>query len=281
MYYAVISAAVIMFSFQFLFNQIYEKTNGGSLRSMLIFTLGANFTGLFILLCINKFKLEFSWFTTAIALLAAINNLLYSYCSLKALGKINLSLYSVFAMLGGMTLPFIVGIFAYNEEITLGKVICFTAITASLFLTIEKGTTKNGLLYYSGVFIMNGMSGVLSKIYQSTDIKKTGEAGYSMMISFLIIIICLLMLIFIKKPDIRFSYKALGASAGYGLLSNTANFLLLLSLSHIPASAQYPFITGGVMIVSTIICFFTQNKPSKKEIVSVLLSFAGILALLI
>ena len=67
--------------------------------------------------------------------------------------------------------------------------------------------------------------------------------------------------------------------AAYGAVNRVANFLLLLSLAHLPASAQYPFVTGGVMIVSTLISFFTPQKPSKKELLAVALAFAGIILL--
>ena len=67
--------------------------------------------------------------------------------------------------------------------------------------------------------------------------------------------------------------------AGNGVLNRVANYLLLLSLAFLPASVQYPMITGGVMIVSTLICFFGKNKPTKKELLSLLFAFAGMLAL--
>jgi drug/metabolite transporter (DMT)-like permease len=47
----------------------------------------------------------------------------------------------------------------------------------------------------------------------------------------------------------------------------------------LPASAQYPFVTGGTMIVSTAISMFTDKKPNKKEIFAVLLAFVGLILL--
>ena len=68
---------------------------------------------------------------------------------------------------------------------------------------------------------------------------------------------------------------------GNGILGCIANLLLLISLAHLPASAQYPFVTGGVMIMSTALCFFTSRKPRARELVSVALAFAGMLALVL
>ena len=279
MYYGVIMAAVTMFAFQFLFNQKYEKLCGNTLRAAAVFLLGTNLTGFAILFALNKLRFEFTGFTFLIALAAAVNNLLYSYCSIKALGKINLSLYSVFAMLGGMTLPFIAGIAFFNEDLTAGKIVCFVLIAVSLFLTVEKGETKKGALYYVGVFVMNGMSGVYAKIFKSAPYPTTGDRGYTMLMALCCAVISTAVLLCVRTPKIRIEKRAVGCMTGYGALCNIANYLLLIGLDKIPASAQYPMVTGGVMIVSTVICFFTDSKPTKKNIASVALSFIGILAL--
>ena len=72
-----------------------------------------------------------------------------------------------------------------------------------------------------------------------------------------------------------------GVGALNGITNRVANFLLVIALAHVDASVQYPMVTGGVMIVSTLICFFGKNKPSKKEMLSVILAFVGMLALFV
>lgn len=277
--YFIVGIAVVMFAFVFFFNSLYEKNSGGSLRAIITFSLGSYTTGFLILLAINKFKLEATPFSLAVAAVAATNLLLFNFCSIKSFGKINLSLYSVFSMLGGMALPFIAGILFFGEKLTVGKIICFITIAAALALTIEKGKTKGGLIYYAGIFVFNGMSGVISKFYQSAKFPKTTEAAYSVQIAAIVVIVCIILLLFNKDEKLNINVKSIISIIGNGTLGNVGNFLLLLGLTQIPASAQYPFVTGGVMIVSTIICYFTPNKPKKRELGAVALSFIGILAL--
>jgi drug/metabolite transporter (DMT)-like permease len=45
------------------------------------------------------------------------------------------------------------------------------------------------------------------------------------------------------------------------------------------SSVQYPFITGGTMIVSAVIALLCGQRPTKKEILSIILSLAGMLML--
>ena len=90
-----------------------------------------------------------------------------------------------------------------------------------------------------------------------------------------------ILLFAVRKSPIKLNAKAVVSMAGNGILNRVANFLLLLSLAYLPASVQYPMITGGVMIVSTIIGYFTPNKPKAREWISLALSFAGIMALVL
>ena len=269
-----------MFSFQFLFNGIFEKEYGNGLRAMFVFSAGSSLIGFLILLAINGFKFEFTWFSMLMAFFAALDSIGYTYFSLKALGRINLSLYSMFAMLGGMILPSVVGILFYGERLTPGKAICYVLILASLVLSSERGGKRSGYIYYMGVFILNGMSGVLSTIFQNAPYEKTSAAGYSMLIALTALIICLVFLPFFKGKGEHLNSKAVISMGGYGVLCRVGNYLLLIALAHLPASAQYPFVTGGVMIISTIISAFTKNKPSKREIIGVAVAFAALLILM-
>lgn len=279
-YYGLLTAAVTMFSFQFLFNRIFEKEYGNSLRAMFVFSAGSSLVGLLGLLIINGFKVEYTHFSLLMAFFAALDSIGYTYFSLKALGRINLSLYSMFAMLGGMILPSVVGIVFFNEALTLGKGICYVLLLLSLLMTVKKGEKKSGYVYYMGVFMLNGMSGVLSTVFRNAPYEKTSDAGYSILIAATALVICLLFLPFIKGDGKRLTKKAVFSMGGYGVLCRVGNYLLLIALAHIPASAQYPFVTGGVMIISTVISLFMKNKPGKREIIGVAVSFAALLILM-
>jgi drug/metabolite transporter (DMT)-like permease len=185
-------------------------------------------------------------------------------------------------MLGGMVLPFVVGILFYDEPLTTGKIICFAAIAVALCLTFQKSEShKKGYIYYIGIFIFNGMSGVLSKIFQESDYSKTSSAGYSVLSAAATVIVAGIMLLFMKKSLPKIDKASLGYIATGGVLNKIANYLLLIALVHVPASTQYPMVTGGVMIVSTLLGFCTSKKPGIREIISVTLSFAGIMALVV
>lgn len=281
MYYFLIIIAVIMFGGCFALNDVYQKMRGSSIKISMQFSALSSFAGLIVLLIVNGFKLEFTFFTLIMSIASAVVSIGFTFCSFKALGSINLSLYSLFSMLGGMVLPFVQGIIFYGEGITVAKIICILFIIAALVLTVERGEKSKGYIYYAGVFVLNGLVGVISTLFTRANYPKTSSAGFSILIAICTTLLAILILLlrFGKAAFEKMTFSSVGIGSAAGIVNRVANYLLLISLVHIEASVQYPLITGGVMIVSTVISYFGKNKPSKREVASVIMAFIGMLAL--
>ena len=280
-YYLIVLVAVVMFGGCFALNDVYQKMRGSSIKISMQFSVLSSLAGLVILLCVNRFKLEFTWFTLIMAIVSAVASVGFTFCSFKALGSINLSLYSLFSMLGGMVLPFLQGIIFYSEGMSLAKGICLLFIVMALALTVERSGKNTGYIYYLGVFLLNGAVGVISTIFTKSHFEKTSSASFSVWISLCTALLSLLILVcrFGKNAFEKMTVSSIGVGTSAGIINRVANYLLLISLVHIESSVQYPLITGGVMIVSTIISLFGKNKPSVKEFLSVGFAFLGMFAL--
>lgn len=285
MYYGLIFISVAMFGGCFALNDVYRKRRGSSLK----ISMEASFIGavaaIICLIIINKFKFEYTPFTLVMSIISAANAIGFTVFSFKALNSINISLYSLFSMLGGMALPFAQGIIFYGEKITVAKVICVIFICAALACTVTRGEKSRGYLYYAGVFVLNGTSGVLSKLFNELPYEKTSAAGYTFWIAACTIALSGILWLVIPKneSESKSSFTLIDCAVGAinGGMNRIANFLLVIALLHVDASVQYPAVTGGVMIVSTLICFFGERKPSKKEILAVALAFIGTLSLFV
>ena len=293
-YYALIMLSVAMFGGGFALQDVYRKKRGSGLKISMESALIGALAGLVVLLIVNGFSFEITGFTLLMAFLSAVNGIAFTFCAFKSLDYINLSLFSLFSMLGGMALPFFQGIIFYNEGITLAKCLCVAFICAALALTVEKGDKKKGAIFYIGIFVLNGMGGVLSKIFTASTLPKVSAAGYSIWIALCTVVLSGIAWAILAcadkrktiqseeleiKPTKKLIWQSYGVGALYGAINKIANFFLVIALAHVDASVQYPMVTGGTMIVSTIICFFGEKKPSKKEMISVLLAFIGMLLL--
>ncbi len=308
MYYGLILLATVIFGGCFAIQDIYRRVRGANgIKMTFESTFVGGVAGAIVLFIVNGINIIVNPFVILMSVLATIVGFAFTYCSFMALSKINLSLFSLFSMLGGMLLPFLQGIIFYNEPITVDKIACVVLITAALALTLDfgkdgEGEKKkgSGTVYYIGIFVLNGMSGVLAKIFSETMLAsfradgivekatldamaKQAASGYSIMHTVISAIVSgvVLFTVFRKKTEDEppYTWKAAVLSGATGSLNKIANFILAIAIMHVDASVQYPMVTGGVMIMSTVVAFFSDKKPSKKEIISVSLAFLGMLAL--
>ena len=90
-----------------------------------------------------------------------------------------------------------------------------------------------------------------------------------------------MILVFLKGEKRKLNFQSVLGMIGNGILGKIGSLLLLIALLSLPASAQYPFVTGGTMIVSAVISLFSKKKPTKRELLSILISFVGILMLIL
>lgn len=285
--YGLILLSIVMFGGSFALKNVYRAKIGSSFKKSLQFSLVSGIPGLIALFLTNGFVFEFTWFTFVMALIKATSGICLAFCGFRALGMINLSLYSLFMMLGGMVLPYLQGIVFYGEPMTFAKGICFALICVSLLLTIDKKrgkTTKGGGVYYAVIFILNGMSGVLSKYFTEAKFEKTSPAGFSIMTAITTISLsAFLLLFFIGKGDkMRQTPLTLTIAASNGILNKLANYIQVLTLANgVQASVQYSMVTGGVIMMSTLISCFGKKKPTVKVLISAAIAFIAIFALLI
>lgn len=270
-YYCLLAIADALFSFQFLFNKKFEESCGSSLASTLTFSLYSSICGFVMLFALNGFRLSFSLFSFIMAAINAAVGILYSVASLKAFESVNLSAYSFFAMLGGMLLPFFYGILFCNEAVTFTKLLCCAVIALSMVLTIDSDQKSHRKIYYLAVFVLNGLSGVISTIHQ-TNANAVPSNDYLMLSRIITVFVCLPY--FLKNSkDFRMSNaKSILYSCAFAAFSGIGNLLTLISLKHIPASVQYPIITGGVMAISTLIGFARKEKINVKNVVALIIA---------
>ena len=117
-YYILLGFAVVLFSIQFVFSKLYQKQRGNgffvAMMSNVIVCVGM-IPFYFIL---NGGKIEVTSFSLLMALAFAVCGILCNFAGLKVLAVANLSVYSMFLMLGGMLIPLIYGFFV-GEKMTL------------------------------------------------------------------------------------------------------------------------------------------------------------------
>ena len=274
-YYLMIILATFMFSVQFVLNDGYRKETGNTWNASAKFALYSSISGFVALALINKLHFEISIFSLIVAVVYSIVCIGLTYSSIKAFTYANLSVYSVFAMIGGMLLPFVYGIFC-GEEFKVIRVVCCILIAISVAMSIDKAKhSKKAIKYYMAVFTLNGLVGVISKFHQSYSELCVDSGSFMMLTKIITALICVALLLMEKDRSFYVSKKALGYSALYSVVNSVGNLLLLIALLHIPASVQYPVVTGGTIVFSTLFVIMRKEKITIREVIAAVIAFAA------
>ena len=263
--YLILILAAFLFAVQFLFNQQYRRLKGEGLDATMTFSLYTSAISFVILFALGGFQLHITWFSLLIAVLYATVCLLSSYAGLKAFGTANLSVYSIFMMLGGMLLPFAYGILFANEALSFAKVLSILLICTAVGCSFEKGAGgKNAYRFYAAIFVLNGLVGVLSKIHLSVPALAVDSYSFMATIQLALLAMCLFYCLITRQGIPKQSGKLYLCLSGYAVCNGIGNLFCQIALTSLPASVQYPIITGGVMVFSTLISLVRREPIGGK-----------------
>lgn len=286
--YIFIVIADILFSLQFLMTGTYSKRTKGTVSDSLSFSCGtALIIGTYMIFVdgfTNGFGVDITWYSVLLSVGMVAVMLLSSYFSIKSLKYINLSLYSVFLMLGGMIVPSVFGI-TVGEPLTLGKLLCAVLIIGAMALSVEKtgGGKKGAAKYYFACFFLNGCGGVFAKLLTMYKEYEVSSNDFLITYTLLTAVLSFILLTVVTRgrPLERFKdIKCLGCMGGYSVFHGVAQMLSLLTISNgMDVSVQQPLVSGGVLVMSFIISVTMRERQTWKNVLSFVISVLAVLAI--
>lgn len=295
MEYLLILLAVACFAAQFAFTKLYESAAGQTATASLVMLVSTSLVGSLIFFCAGGFSVCFSPISTLWAAIFAVIMIPYYMIGIKVLSLGSLAIYSMFMMLGGMLVPFFYGILFLSEPITVGKAAGTVLLTVFIVLQAvwqksSDGEKKGGKTKYLFfilclvIFFINGMTGVIAKAH-SISVGAVDEASFTATYCAMTAILSLLILLISclrsgreKAKVIKgaLKIKPLAVMALLGAVAYGGNFLQLLAADKVPASVQFPLVSGGVIVLSALVsALFFKEKISKKEWISVAGAFVS------
>lgn len=294
--YVIISLAVLCFVAQFAFTKVYEKNSKQTVVSSMSLLIFTSVVGAIIYLFVSGFKVQFSPFSFWMALAFALVMIPYYIVSVKVLSLGSLAVYSLFMMLGGMILPFFYGIAFLSEQTTWGKILGCVLLTASMVLQTvgQSGQQSNNkqkdkrkrllfLVLCVVIFIVNGLTCVIAKAHQ-INLSAINESSFMVWSCLLTVVFggIILLFNFIKKGGkdkvLEFKgalkMKSLLIISAIGAVMYTGNFLHLIAADSVPASVQFPMVSGGVIVLSALVSAIVfKEKLTKIEWISIVGAF--------
>lgn len=288
MNYLLIVAANILFSLQFLMTGAYSRRNESSAAVSLTFVTGTSFiVGIYVFFVdwiMGGFGIKITWYSALLSLAATVMNFVSNYFSMKSLKITNISLYSVFLMLGGMIVPSVFGVMV-GESVTVGKILCLFLIIIAMMFSIDRtdGGKKGAIKYYLGCFFANGSFGVIAKALTLSE--KYGVSSNDYLFAYVmmsaVVGFIILTIITRGKPLKHFKdVKNLGCMAGYSVFHGIAEICSLFTITNgMDVSIQQPLISGGVLIVSFFISLIMREKQTWKSVLSTVVAVLAVIAI--
>ena len=285
--YLLIIIAVACFTAQFAFTKVFESSARQTALTTFVMLTVTSVIGIILCLCIGRFKVYVTLFSLLWALVYAIIMFPYYIIGIKVLSLGSLAIYSMFMMLGGMLVPFFYGIVFLHEGISVGKIAGSILLTVFIILqaiwqkapqTENEKSKKTKYLFFVlclAIFFINGMTGVVAKTHQigSDAVNEISftilSCAFIAVISVIIIVVNLLTknrkdnLCYVKGT---LKLKPFLAMTAIGAVSYSGSLLHLKAASNVPASVQFPLVSGGVIVLSALVSVIIfREKLSKKE----------------
>ena len=294
MSYLYIVIADILLGIMFLLNKKYQSIKGASLKSGLKTNFSIGLIGFITMFIVNGFTLNFSWYSFCIAIITNTASAIYTILGLKILRDGKVSIYSVFLMTGGMVLPFLYGVIFNSEKLSVLRVVGLVVmILAIILINYDKvKPTKKQIIISLAVFFLNGLLSIFSKIHQSTPHLAVDTKSFVIIGSSLKFVICFIVYLFVAKFSKRdaisinnnecvLANKKQGLIAfiiliGMGVVNTSSYLFQLIGAIDVPATVLYPLISGGSILITTLLgIFFYKEKHSKLSILGIILSVIG------
>lgn len=276
-YYFVLLLATLMFTGQFAATKVYGDTVPQRTDTTLLMLVGINLIGVAMYLCVGGFPTAFPPIGWLLATAFALVMVPYYVIGIKVLSLGSLAVYSMFMMLGGMLLPFAYGVLFLKEQVTLGKAIGLVLLSAAICLQAmvqKQGEQAGGkrkrtvfFLLCIVIFILNGLTGVIAKAYEIAD-PSANAAAFTVVSCAVTAVIALALLPHtaarqqiqaMRRPSTLLTVAAIG------ITTHTGNFLHLKAAAHLPASVQFPMVSGGVIVFSALASLLIFKERIRKR----------------
>ena len=297
-YYILIFIADFLIAGQFSFNKLYERKLARSNGDVLILPVLAALINCLLFLCLNGFSLQFGAFSFGMAVLNAAVQASSMVCGVLVVRLGNVSVYTMFMMLGGMLLPYLYGVMFLRETPSVCQIVGLFVLIAALILFAvpsqnaeKKETHKLFYVLCLLVFFLNGASSIIAKAHQinAAAVPTYDFLVWSYMLQFAVTVICFAVWLFARgraregeeRQPLCIAQKpwlTVLVSAGFAVSMGVGNLLLLTAVIHLPASVQYPIVTGGSIIITTAVARVAfREKIGPMKLAGLAVMCAGVL----
>lgn len=283
--YVFLILAVVCIVGQFLITKLYQRSVRQALITSLFFVLLSSLVTLIIFFVYNGF--QFGGITSYSLLLALVSSaimIVYNVISIKILGLGEVSIYSMFMMLGGMIVPFVEGLIVNPETNRLKLTNGLGLVLLTFFLIFQvagvktaRSTRKKFYALCIVMFFINGIVGVLTSLQSNPVAPAMTSENFTILKSLIMIVLsaAIIGILLLGKKSRAANVSALRTALAprpvvFGTICSAVagigGFLQLVANAKVPNTVQYPIVTGGTIVLTAVAAFlFFREKQSRRS----------------
>ena len=292
MEYVYLALAVFCCVGQVISSKEYQRCVPPTMTTAVGFYLVSSLLSALIFAAKISFRISYSGFSLWISLALAAVMLAYQLVTIRILSLGNVAVYSMFLMLGGMILPFLYGVIFLHEALNWQKILGIVLLSLFLILQVagrsDRSLNRRGEFYALCflMFVINGVTSILTKMHQvSTSAVDTESFTVLRSVFSLGIGGIAFGTLFLGNKNRKqraaqlrcaFGLRAGAASVLSAIVSALGSFFLLVAALRVPASVQYPVVSGGTIVLSAGAAYlFYRERPDRKSLICLLGAFAA------
>lgn len=262
--------ADILMATDFSLNKVYQRKCGATPTAGYRFNLLSGILKMLIFWAINGFSLEITAYSSIMAAMMAFVCFCYILLGQQILKVSQVTVYTLFLMLGGMCVPYVWGAVFLHEQLTAFRIIGLVVIAAALILmNLSERPPKKQILMCVAVFFLIGICSVISKEHQISANETVSTSGFVMLTGAATALFGLVGIIAERMKG--HSSELISGGAGFvtvalsAVIGGASYLLQLLGAERIPATVLYPMLSGGSIALSVLTGWvFFREKPAKK-----------------
>lgn len=295
--YILLVLAAVCIAGMFSLKKYYQEKFADKVKSVWLYSAITAASSIVMFLILNGFKLRFESLSFVLAVILAVISTLNGLLGIIVVKYGEVSVYTVFMMLGGMLLPYAHGILFLQESPSICSIIGIVILVFAIILPVIeklKEKAKNAKLFTLlcvTVFILNGCVSIFSKLSRIID---EALPVYDFLIWHYIFVF-LYSILFVWTLHIWERRKNLESVSSFikaktnkeksfavcviiitALVSSVGYLFQLIGAESLPSTVLYPIVSGGSIVLTAIAgrCFF-KEKISFLKIMSIVLTLVG------
>ena len=294
--YILLALAAVCIAFQFSLRKIYQAKFTDGTKSVLFYSVISSVASIVLYFIMNGFHLSFSAPSFFLAMALSVISTLNGLMGIVVVRYGEVSVYTMFMMLGGMLLPYVHGILFLNENPSVWCIIGIFVLVGALFLSAAeklKEKTKNVKLFTLlciAVFCLNGCVSIFSKLSRVIEgaLPVYDFLIWNSMFGLLYSIIILTAFHFITKakdkPNTPFIKAENGKTATVGIslivlvagIGSIGYLFQLIGAESLPSTVLYPIVSGGSIVLTAIAgALLFKERISPLKVISLVLTTFG------